>query len=100
LTSDETGNNLIPVYLQQLHLSKEKIMSTQALPILRLGSTGADVKYLQQILNRINYGPLVADGIFGAKTEAAVKRFQKAFKLTVDGIVGPQTWSALQSQID
>lgn len=75
-------------------------MSTQTLPTLRTGSTGDNVQYLQQILNKIGYGPLTADGVFGAKTEAAVKKFQKAFKLTVDGIVGPKTWNALESQID
>jgi peptidoglycan hydrolase-like protein with peptidoglycan-binding domain len=74
-------------------------MSSQTLPTLRMGSNGNDVKYLQEILNKIHYGPLGADGTFGAKTEAAVKRFQKAFNLTVDGIVGQKTWNALQSQI-
>ena len=35
------------------------------------------------------------DGIFGPKTEAAVKSFQRGKGLTVDGIVGPRTWAAL-----
>lgn len=49
---------------------------------------------MQNALNKLGYG-LVADGIFGAKTEAAVRDFQKKNKLGVDGIVGPQTWTAL-----
>lgn len=49
---------------------------------------------MQNALNKLGYG-LVADGIFGAKTEAAVKDFQKKNKLDVDGIVGPKTWAAL-----
>lgn len=61
------------------------------------GSRGEDVKLCQQLLNKFgNYG-LVEDGIFGAKTDSAVKDFQRIKRLTVDGIVGPKTWEALQS---
>jgi N-acetylmuramoyl-L-alanine amidase len=38
---------------------------------------------------------ITVDGIFGAKTEAAVKAYQKRHKLAADGIVGPQTWNTL-----
>lgn len=61
---------------------------------LKNGSKSADVSILQGELNKLNYG-LTIDGIFGAKTEAAVKDFQKKKGLTVDGIVGPKTWAAL-----
>lgn len=56
---------------------------------LKLGSKGADVKVLQSKLN------LIQDGIFGPLTEEAVKAFQKSVGLTVDGIVGSNTWSKL-----
>lgn len=56
---------------------------------LKLGSRGNEVKTLQNKLN------IVADGIFGPKTEEAVKNFQKKNNLTVDGIVGPNTWIKL-----
>lgn len=60
---------------------------------IKLGSKGTDVKTLQTKLN------LVADGIFGPITEEAVKEFQKANGLTVDGIVGPKTWAKLGTVI-
>lgn len=58
------------------------------------GSKGSDVTALQNVLNKKGYS-LTADGIFGAKTEEAVKDFQKKNGLTVDGICGPKTWAAL-----
>jgi peptidoglycan hydrolase-like protein with peptidoglycan-binding domain len=65
--------------------------------LLRLGSRGPDVTKLQSLLNS-NLKPspkLVTDGIFGGRTDIAVRSFQKASWLTVDGIVGPCTWNAL-----
>lgn len=68
---------------------------------LRVGSTDPNVVVIQASLNRIsqNYPAIpkvpVADGIFGSKTEASVKAFQKIFDLTPDGIVGQNTWYAL-----
>lgn len=56
---------------------------------LKNGSKGDEVKLLQRKLN------LTDDGIFGPKTEAAVKKFQKEHNLEVDGIVGKNTWAAL-----
>ena len=68
---------------------------------LRRGTTGPSVVTVQTELNRIsqNYPAIPkiprVDGIFGARTEAAVRKFQEVFNLTVDGIVGPATWYAL-----
>jgi peptidoglycan hydrolase-like protein with peptidoglycan-binding domain len=53
-----------------------------------------DVRYLQQNLTKHGY-PVSIDGLFGAKTEQAVVNFQKKKQITVDGIVGPQTWARL-----
>ena len=61
---------------------------------LQRGSTGDDVKALQQQLNAAGYN-LDADGVFGAKTQAAVKDYQTKNGLSVDGIVGSQTNAAL-----
>jgi len=60
---------------------------------LRVGSRGENVRTLQQLLPSIP--PLVADGIFGPRTEAAVIAFQRQFGLVPDGIVGPLTWAKL-----
>lgn len=63
---------------------------TPAKPLLKRGSRGAAVKELQRLL-----GGIAVDGIFGPKTEAAVKAYQRQYKLVIDGIVGPKTWAAL-----
>jgi murein DD-endopeptidase MepM/ murein hydrolase activator NlpD len=62
--------------------------------LLKQGMTGADVQELQQRLGEWGYS-LQADGKFGPLTAAAVKAFQKACQIKVDGIVGTQTWSEL-----
>ncbi len=65
---------------------------------LRRGSSGRDVRTIQQQLNRIrvNYPAIPAinqvDGIFGSETENAVRAFQRIFDLTADGVVGKKTW--------
>lgn len=64
------------------------------MPLLKKGSQGEAVKKLQQTLNGKGY-KLTEDGDFGNKTEAAVKAFQKANGLEVDGEVGPMTWGVL-----
>ena len=61
----------------------------------KLGSKGACVKTLQNILRSRGYSPGTSDGVFGEKTKAAVICFQVASKLKADGIVGPNTWKAL-----
>lgn len=61
---------------------------------LKYGSRGDDVKNLQKQLSGLGYN-LAADGIFGQKTLAAVKDYQKKNKLAVDGIVGTKTSAAL-----
>jgi Putative peptidoglycan binding domain len=64
---------------------------------LKPGDTGLQVKRLQRSLAAVGYSPGVADGRFGPATKRALERFQKAKKLTVDGILGPKTLAALTS---
>lgn len=68
---------------------------------LRRGTSGPSVVTIQVMLNRISQAyPAIpkipsVDGIFGARTEAAVRKFQEVFNLDVDGIVGKATWYAM-----
>lgn len=62
--------------------------------VVQLGATGADVLYLQQRLRAWSY-PVATDGVFGSITDGYVRDFQQSQQLAVDGVVGPDTWSAL-----
>src|SRR6476660_7509091 len=68
--------------------------SISPLPLVRTGDRDHPVRTLQYLLRARNH-PVTVDGIFGAKTDAAVRAFQRDKHLAVDGIVGPNTWSAL-----
>ena len=64
---------------------------------LKQGDRGTSVFTLQRQLNRITkdypfLGLLTVDGIFGSSMTSTVKKFQKQFNLTADGVVGRQTW--------
>lgn len=68
--------------------------------VLKRGSRGNDVKAMQYFLAFVAYfndriPNIAVDGIFGPATEAAVKAFQREYGLTVDGIVGRNTWNRL-----
>lgn len=63
--------------------------------VLKQGSKGETVKTLQQKLKNWGYYTGAVDGIYGAKTVAAVKSFQKKNGLTVDGIAGAKTLAAM-----
>ena len=58
---------------------------------LRKGSSGPEVKALQENLKKLGYDPGTIDGVYGTKTVNAVKSFQKDYNLTVDGIAGMAT---------
>lgn len=69
-------------------------------PLVRKGSQGDPVKRLQERLRELGHDPKGADGVFGPNTEAAVKAFQAANGLGVDGVVGPQTWGKLGIKVE
>lgn len=67
---------------------------------VKRGSTGAAVTALQEMLVELGYDTGGVDGIYGAKTEAAVRSVQAAAGLSVDGICGVGTWGALTAAVD
>lgn len=73
---------------------------TVTLPILRKGSSGAEVKLLQVLLNAhgctdTKEQPLTIDGSFGPATRYALATFQSTHELKADCICGPKTWAEL-----
>ena len=79
-------------------LSTLSVTQVQA-AALKKGSSGTDVKHLQQNLIGLGYLTGEADGRFGSKTEAAVSAFQKDFGLSVDGSAGYATQTAVRNAI-
>lgn len=65
--------------------------------MLQRGSKGPEVLALQKALAAAGFNPHGLDGSFGSKTEAALRAFQRAAGIVVDGKAGPQTWGALKS---
>ena len=87
------GNNLEIVRTNNIADIPESYPGTP----LRIGSTGEAVRTIQRQLNRIakdypSFGTLEVDGVYGQSTADVVKKFQKQFGLTQDGVVGHSTW--------
>ena len=86
-----------PVKEEAKEEAKVETQAKSYLPVLASGSNGDTVKALQILL--IGYecscGSAGADGIFGGGTREGVMEFQRKNGLTVDGIVGSQTWAKL-----
>lgn len=64
-------------------------------PTLQRGSRGAAVIRLQNLLRNAGFDPGPSDGIFGARTESAVREFQRRRGIPVTGVVNVRTWTAL-----
>jgi len=65
-------------------------------PTIHEGDTGSDVRYAQERLTVHGFVTTV-DGVFGPTTESNTIAFQKASGLSADGIIGPNTWAALEA---
>lgn len=81
--------------IEELRAAGIDVEPWENLPTFRRGSKGKLVKSVQEYLNREIGSGLTTDGIYGAKTEEAVKNFQKSRGLAQDGVIGPKTWAAL-----
>lgn len=118
-TGDKTGNltrhNMFIAttcpgpYLQgkMSDIAKEvnKRLNVETAPqvhVLGLWDEGAEVKWLQETLIKLGYnlGTYGADGKFGNTTLKQVKAFQKSCGLKADGIVGPQTYAAINEALE
>jgi len=66
--------------------------------VLKMGSQGPAVTKLQQYLNQLGV-QVPVDGVFGMDTRTAVLAVQQRLKVTSDGIVGPNTWAALEQAL-
>ena len=67
------------------------IFQPNVLALSKRGSRGTEVRNIQSRLSKWGYNPGPVDGVYGTKTESAVKRFQRNNGLTPDGIAGPAT---------
>ena len=75
--------------------TQKSVRKVKIVGATKRGMKGVQVKGLQEMLKGYGYYTATCDSDFGPKTESAVKAFQKAEGLTVDGIVGEKTWSRL-----
>lgn len=89
----------IPIEIAQevgLDMSERPTYAEMRRDTIRKGAKGTTVAEAQQLLNAAGATPqLKVDGIFGSGTQAAVEAFQLANGLTVDGVIGPNTWVRL-----
>ena len=94
--SGRVSTNILQEAIDGLNSSLSNLEGIQE--TLKDGSTGDDVKKIQEALVSMGYSldKFGSDGIFGSETVAAVKAFQEAKGLTVDGIIGPDTLAALK----
>ena len=68
-------------------------------PLIKRGSISTYVLIAQDDLNTLGYNTGGLDGIFGGRTEEAVRNYQRSRGLGVDGIVGCNTWRSLQEDV-
>ena len=73
--------------------------SSGGYPTLRRGSISNYVCIAQDDLNTLGYNTGGLDGIFGARTQEAVRSYQQKVGLSVDGIIGCNTWRSLQEAV-
>lgn len=89
---------LVRRHLSEPHAAQPRYQFTKAdPPTLRVGSRGWQVRRLQRLLEQRGFDPKQIDGIFGGDTRTAVLAAQAKYGLDEDGVVGPNTWHALET---
>ncbi len=73
--------------------------SSGGYPLIKRGSISNYVLIAQDDLNTLGFTTGGLDGIFGAQTQTAVRNYQRKVGLSADGIVGCNTWRALQEAV-
>lgn len=83
--------------VEEVKVKTEENTVNIEMTVIKKGSKGKQVKTLQRLLISLGYscGTSGADGDFGSATDKAVREYQKAFNLGVDGIVGKATWNSI-----
>lgn len=103
---DEATTDAVRAFQQDIGLEESgsvdaatwtALLSQGSTPTLQNGSSGEPVQRLQRALTAALGSTVEIDGQFGPNTRAAVEEYQQTRDLDVDGIAGPQTWSALQA---
>lgn len=94
VAGDDVPAEVVAYYSTSHPTTPPPPVTAPTLPTLRKGTKNEHVRTLQKALTSRGF-PTAPDGQFGPKTEAAVRAFQKARRLTSDGVVGPRTWAAL-----
>ena len=103
-TTVNTGNDWVRRLQQECNnqgYSKQKVdgiagpATLAGCPVLRKGTQGNITKLLQEKLVKLGYNTNGVDGIFGNGTYSAVREFQKTRGLSIDGVVGQNTWRKL-----
>ena len=85
----------LAVYDDRTYVPQNEPTDTKKYPTLRKGDKNEYVRAWQTFLNLNGYECGTNDGIFGSKTEKAVKAWQRNHQLKDDGIIGPKTWASL-----
>ena len=73
-----------------IYTNQSKQIETQEV-ISKIGSRGDEVRRIQRKLKSLGFFNGTVDGIYGAKTQSAVKRYQQSVGITADGVAGPKT---------
>lgn len=90
--------SLILLTLTTLLITTLSLQNNYVQALSKYGSNGSEVRSIQEKLKRWGYYTGNVDGIYGSRTVSAVKKFQQKNGLSVDGIAGPKTLSAMGIQ--